>query len=225
MLGSRQRVEHERHYGHRTDTAGDRGDVRALGSYMFKVHISRQTEAALARGVRDTCRADVHDYGTVLHHILGDKSGLSECCDYDVGLTALLFDVGSGAVTYGYSGVARLTLAEHKHCNGFANNITSSENDTLLAACRYLIAAQKLDDAGGCSGEEARLSDRHATHVDGMEAVNVLAIVDGVDDMLLVDVTRQRQLYDEAVNVVVIVQPGYLFKEALFGDVILKSDQ
>ena len=42
----------------------------------------------------------------------------------------------------------------------------------------------------------------------GVKSVDVLAGIDGVDDALRVDVLRQRQLYQDAVDPVVGVEPG-----------------
>ena len=58
-----------------------------------------------------------------------------------------------------------------------------------------------------------------------MEAVNVFAVVDSLYYLLLVDMTRERQLHDESVYVIVIVQTIYTCEQFVFGDVILVADK
>ena len=58
-----------------------------------------------------------------------------------------------------------------------------------------------------------------------METVDILTIVDGLDDLLLIDMLRQRQLYDEAVDIVVLIQFIHTSQEFGLGDVILKTDK
>ena len=58
-----------------------------------------------------------------------------------------------------------------------------------------------------------------------MEAVHVLAVVDGFDDLLLADVAGQGELYDEAVDGGVAVELLHFLEEELLGDVVLEAQQ
>ena len=58
-----------------------------------------------------------------------------------------------------------------------------------------------------------------------MEAVHVLAIVDGFDDFLLADVLREGQLDDESIYRRVAVEPVNLLQELCLGDVVLEAEQ
>ena len=58
-----------------------------------------------------------------------------------------------------------------------------------------------------------------------MEAVDILAVVYGLDDLLFGDVLRQRQLHDESVHVVVVVKAAYFVKQTFLGDIGLKAYQ
>ena len=58
-----------------------------------------------------------------------------------------------------------------------------------------------------------------------MKTVDVLAVVDGLDNLLLVNVLRQRQLDDKAVNVAVLVQAVYAGQQFLFRHVGLIADE
>ena len=58
-----------------------------------------------------------------------------------------------------------------------------------------------------------------------MDAVNVLAVVDGVDDLLLVDVLGQGQLHDKAVNVGVLVQTADAVQQLFLGSILVHADE
>ena len=58
-----------------------------------------------------------------------------------------------------------------------------------------------------------------------METIHVLAIVDGLDDLLLIDMFRQGQLYDETIDIVVLVQLIYTCQEFCFCDISLETDE
>ena len=52
----------------------------------------------------------------------------------------------------------------------------------------------------GRTGQETLLSDQHLANVDGREAVHVLLRRNRIDDRLVADVLRHRQLDEDAVN-------------------------
>ena len=54
-----------------------------------------------------------------------------------------------------------------------------------------------------------------------MKAVNIFSIVDGHHYLLLVDMFGQRQLYDEAINIVVAVQAVNTLQQFVFSNVAL----
>ena len=58
-----------------------------------------------------------------------------------------------------------------------------------------------------------------------MEAVNILAVVNGHDDLLLVNMFGQRQLHDEAVDVGIIVELSHTTEKFLLRDIIFVADQ
>ena len=109
------------------------------------------------------------------------------------------------AVAHRDGGVTEVLL-HHQLCHRFAHDVRPSENDTVLSRGLYAVALQQRDDAERCGGDEAGQAYRHASDIDGVEAVNVFLPADFLYYVLLVDVTRQRQLHDEAINVVVVVQ-------------------
>ena len=141
-------VLHQRADGHRPYTTWNRRDKAALGTNLIKLHIAVQTEATLAGGIGYTGGTYVDDDGTVLNHIGGDKVGLSDSCDDNVGLAALLLQRLGMRVADGDSGVAILLL-HHELGHGLANDILAAEDDTLLTAGLDIIALQQGNDAEG----------------------------------------------------------------------------
>ena len=57
-----------------------------------------------------------------------------------------------------------------------------------------------------------------------MESIYILAVVDSLDNLLLVDVLWQWQLNDESINIVVLVQLVNTCQQFLFGNVVFKAD-
>ena len=88
-----------------------------------------------------------------------------------------------------------------------------------------MIVLQEREDALRRGRDEAGKSDGHASHVDGMEAIDVLPIVDGLSDAPFVDVLRERQLHDKSVNVLVLVQFVNAGQQFLLRHVIFIADE
>ena len=124
----------------------------------------------------------------------------------------------------GDGGIA-VVLLHHELCHGFANDVAAAKDDALLAGGLDVVALEELKDALGGGGDEAGQSDGHAADVDGVESVDVLAEVDGLDYLLLVDVARQRKLHDKSVDISVLVEFVNLVEQLLLGDVVLKAEQ
>ena len=58
-----------------------------------------------------------------------------------------------------------------------------------------------------------------------MKTVDILVGVDGADDFLLVDVARQRQLHDKAVDLRIAVELVDLLEQAFLSNVVLEADE
>ena len=106
-----------------------------------------------------------------------------------------------------------------------AHDVAAADNHGSAAGGGYSVAAEQCDDAGGSGREEARKAYRHASDVDGVESVDVFAVVDGFDSFLLVDVARQGELYDESVGPGVVVEAPDGFEQFGFGDVGIEADE
>ena len=58
-----------------------------------------------------------------------------------------------------------------------------------------------------------------------METVDILTVVDGLDNLLLVDMLGQGQLHDETIDIAIAVQAVYTGQQFFLSDVILIADE
>ena len=123
-------------------------------------------------------------------------------------------------VADGDSGIA-VFLLHHKLCHGFADDVGTSQNNAFLSAGRDVITLQECHDAEWGSRDEAGETDCHTAYIDGVEAVDVLTVVDSLDNLLLIDMLGQGQLYYEAVDVGIVIEAVDALEELCLGDVIL----
>ena len=107
-------------------------------------------------------------------------------------------------VTNGYRCVAELLL-HHQLSHWLAHDVRTAEYHTLLATGLYLIVLQQRQNTQRCSRDKARQADSHSPHIDRMESIHILAIINRLDDFLLIDMFRQRQLDDEAIHVFILI--------------------
>ena len=87
------------------------------------------------------------------------------------------------------------------------------------------MAAQQFENAFGSGGDKAGKTDGHPSDIDGMESIDVLAVIDGFDDALLADMTWERKLHDEAIDAVVMVQLVDATQKFCLGDVVFIANQ
>ena len=73
--------------------------------------------------------------------------------------------------------------------------------------------------------DETRQTYSHATYIDGMKTVHILAIINGHDDFLLVNMGRKRQLHDEAIYIFILVQLVHTGQQLFLGHVVLVANK
>ena len=127
-------------------------------------------------------------------------------------------------MTYGHRSITILLL-HHELGHRFTHDVRTSEDDTLLTAGLDIVALQQGDDAEGRSRDEARQTDGHASHVDGMETIHILTIVDSLNNLLLVDVLGQGQLNDETIHILVLIELINTSQQLGLRDIILETDK
>ena len=93
----------------------------------------------------------------------------------------------------------------------------------MLTIGADVVPPQQLADAEGGGGDKARQSDGEFADVGRVEAVHVLFGVNRLDHLLCVDMLRQWQLDDEAVEVVVRIELSDFLEQLLLRDVCLEA--
>src|SRR4030095_16942389 len=92
------------------------------------------------------------------------------------------------------------------HCNRLANDIASADNDSMFTRNVNSAALNKLDNASWRAWQQAVIADYQITNAFRVETVHIFIYMNGVDNSLLVNMFRERQLYKNAVNRYLIVQ-------------------
>ena len=142
----------------------------------------------------------------------------------DVGFAGFLPELRTLAVAHGDGGVA-VCFLHHELCHGFSHNVGAAQDDAFASGCLNVVTAEQFEDALGRGGYEAGQADGHASHVDGVEAVDILAIVNGLDDFLFGDVAGQGELHDEAVDIGIAVELVDAGQEFFLGHVVFITDE
>ena len=104
----------------------------------------------------------------------------------------------------GNSGV--IFPAGQKHGKGLSHDIGASHNDGVLAGSGNAHSLQQHQYSMGCAGQIGFASNHHVAHVHGMKAVHILFRPDGHNHLVLVNMTGQGQLHQNAMHAVVLVQ-------------------
>ena len=166
----------------------------------------------LARG--DAVDADVDEGGAGLDHVRSDEAGAADGGDEDVGLAS---DCGEVARLRVADGDGRV-LVQQQHGDGLADDVAAADDDGVLAGDGNVAALENLDDSGGRAGRERGTAGLQAAGVDGMKAVDIFLGRDGIEQRLGVDLRGQRQLDEDAVDVVAGVELGDEGEHVFGGD-------
>ena len=122
-------------------------------------------------------------------------------------------------MAYGDGSVTRIGLLHHQHGHRFTHDVATTQDDTFLAFCVDVVALQQFEDAVWRGRHVAGQANGETSHIDGVETVHVLTVVNSFDYFLFGDVLGQGELHDEAVHVGIVVQFTYLGQQFFFGHV------
>ena len=111
---------------------------------------------------------------------------------------------------------------EQKVGHRLANDVGATDDDCIEAG--KILAVNALDQqhrAGRCAGHEGRvdLAGAELADIDKMEAVDVLFRRNRLDNLASIDVTRKRQLHQNAVDRPVMVQNLDEIHQVSFADI------
>ena len=88
-----------------------------------------------------------------------------------------------------------------------------------------MIMLQQGKNTQWCSRDKARKTDSHTPHIDRMETIHVLAIVNSHNNLLLIDMLWQRKLNNEAINVFILIQLIHTSQKLFFCHISLKTNE
>ena len=207
-------VLHEHGDGHGSyPTRHGRDGPRDKGNAV-EIHVADQA-------VVHTVDAHVDDRCARLHVVRRNHLRPSYGGDEDIRLAAHGGKVSGAAMGDGNRGIP----VQKEFGNRLAHDIASADHHGFLARNLHARLVEQSDDALRGAGEDAGLVEPEARHILRMETVHILFGGDGSDNLLLVNVLRERQLHQDAVHLRVIVEGGYLLQEALFGAVLRQFDE
>jgi hypothetical protein len=148
--------------------------------------------------------ADVDDGRAGGHHVGGDQPRPADGRDHDVGLPAHGGEVAGPGVGEGDGRVA--ALQRQHHGERPADEVRAAHDHDVRAGRLDPGLVEDLEDPVGGAGEEGRLAHRETTGRVGVQRVDVL----GGQDQLLhrrgVEVLGQRQLDEDPVDLLVLVE-------------------
>ena len=182
--------------GHRADPARNRRDRRGDGFDGGEVDVADHLAGLIA------VDADVDDDRAGLDIVGCDHLRLADGNDQDVGLAADCRQVDGAGMGHRDGRV----LAQHQLGDRFADDVAAADDDAALALDGQLVSLEHGDDPGRRAGHGAVPAQREQADIDGMEPVDILVRLDRADDRELVDVVRQGQLAEDAVDLAVLVE-------------------
>ena len=159
--------------GERTDPSRYRRDGRC--------DLDRRGEVDVTDDVAvDDVDAHIDDDRARLEHGARDEARPAGGHDHDVGPGDVGGEVGRAGVADG----DRRVLPDQQERGGHPHDRGPSDDDGVAAGDLDPRTAQDLDRGVGGRGQEAVIAETQQAGVEGMDAVDVLVRVDGVDDRL-----------------------------------------
>ena len=200
-------VLHQSRNCHRAYAAGYGCDERALVLDVLKINIAAELSVFIS------VHTDVDHYRAFLDHVGLDELRDSHRSNEDIGASADLGEVFCTAVADGDGAV----LVEQKHSHWLADDIASADDYALLSLYGNVIGMEHFHYARRCTGQEIVLAEHDFADIDRMEGVDVLFGIDRLDNRLVVEMLRQRKLYENAVDILFGVKRLYKAEQLLLG--------
>ena len=119
----------------------------------------------------------------------------------------------------------RGVLVQQQHGGWFAYQIAAAHHHRVFPCNGDAAALQNLDDSRRGAGRQRRPARLQAARVYRVEAVHVLGRGDGIEQGFRIDVGGQRQLDENAVNLVAGVEAGHEAEHLFGGDGFGRGDE
>jgi hypothetical protein len=191
-----QRVLHQDRDGHRTHASRHRRDPASAFPGGFELHVAHEL------AVRHPVDADVDDHRARPDPLARDQPGLAYRDDEQLGALDVGPQVTGEAVAHRHRRAGEQQLERHRP----ADEIRRTHDDRVLPLGRDTAALEQPDHPVGSARPHQRVPEREPADVVGMEPVHVLGGGDCLDDDTFVDVVRQRNLHEDAVDRLVRVE-------------------
>ena len=169
----------------------------------LEVHVADQLALAARRFRLKAIDSHVDYRGARFDPIGGDHARATDGGDQDVGLAADRGQITGARMRDGHRAVRAQEQLRHR----LADDVGAAEYDSAQAGEIAQAILQQHQAAQRRAGHQRVLARRQPTRVDDMKPVDVLGRVDGVDHRGGVDLRRQRQLDQDAMNGWVAIQP------------------
>src|SRR5215813_5746616 len=99
---------------------------------------------------------------------------------------------------------SRVTL-QQEACEGPADDL-AAPNDTRIRTCDLdTVSIQQFDNSGWSARNESGSSHSQQTDVSGMKRVHIFGRINCLDHQTVINLFRQRQLDENAVELIVVV--------------------
>ena len=210
--------------GHGADAAGHRSDSRSDRCDRIEIDVANELAAGdlifelLAASSID---ADVYDDGAVADMSSGDEVRLACGYEQDIGPPSLGSEISGLGMADGDRGV----LIEAECGQRLADEHRAADDDGMPAEEVDLVIRQELLHAADGRGQDSVVfPGEPLLHIRGSEAVGILARVDRVDDCVLIERDRERQLSEDAVDLLVAVAFHDAGDEVCLGDALGQMD-
>src|ERR1700687_3320634 len=190
------RVLHQHGDGHRPHTARNGRDER--GAFLGGGELDVSDEAT-AVGPVD---ADVDHHTTRPNPVAADHLGAPDGGDQHTCTPYLVREVARARMTHRQR---RVTLQEHEG-HGLTDERAAPSDHGARAFQFDAGAVDEPHDAQGRARPHTLAALDQTRLAEGVQAVNVLRRIDRFNDDVGVDVPRQRQLYENAVDVTALIQ-------------------
>ena len=124
----------------------------------------------------------------------------------------------------GDRGIGTGLLLDQDGHQRLTDQVAAPADDHVFPFGTVAAADEQLLHAMWRAGQEVRFPDQHPADVDGVESVHVLQRVDGIQNLIFVNVLGQRQLHQDAMESEVAVEFGYPGQKLLLAGILRIHD-
>ena len=122
-------------------------------------------------------------------------------------------------------GAISTVFLQHQLHHWFSHDVAAPHNHTFFATCRNTVTTEEGENPQRCCTHKSWQTDEHFSHIDGMETIDIFARIDGFNDPLLIDVSRQGELHYKTVYRFIFVHQTNTFQQFEFRDRVFVANE